>query len=202
MRSIFLFVEDFAHETFLRTITQRLADEYSVSVSFTPSSVRGGHGRVLAELGEFVRDFDQGRRNLPDLLVVATDANCKGYTERKEEIDSILKEIKNLSICAIPDPHIERWLLIDSAAFKAVFGRGCNAPDQKCGRARYKQLLSSAIREAGISAPLGGVEFADDIVKEMDLRPSRGFDASLGKLIDALKAKFAEWANAQPGQCE
>ena len=33
---------------------------------------------------------------------------------------------------AIPEPHIERWLLLDGAASRAAVGKGCQAPDLKC----------------------------------------------------------------------
>ena len=49
-------------------------------------------------------------------------------------------------IYAIPDPHIERWLLLDSAAFKKVLDKGCSAPTQKCERGLYKRLLLQAVR--------------------------------------------------------
>ena len=41
----------------------------------------------------------------------------------------------------VPNPHVERWLLLDGAAFKAAVGHGCDAPDQKCDRGRYKERL-------------------------------------------------------------
>ncbi len=55
---------------------------------------------------------------MPDLFIVATDANCRGYTERKREIDLAIEKFKEITIYAIPDPHIERWLLLDSLAGK------------------------------------------------------------------------------------
>ena len=94
---------------------------------------------------------------------------------------------------AVPDPHIERWLLVDSGAFKKVFGRGCNAPDHKCERARYKKRLIDAIRESGITPSLGGLEYAEDIVKEMDLEQAARNDASLQRLLGDLNAVFREW---------
>jgi hypothetical protein len=55
----------------------------------------------------------------------------------------------------VPDPHIERWLLLDSQAFKEVLHRGCSAPDQKCDRDRYKLLLDEAVRAAEVEPLLG-----------------------------------------------
>ena len=72
-------------------------------------------------------------------------------------------------ILAIPDPHVERWLLLDGAAFKSVFGRGCDAPDRKCDRGRYKRRLAESIVAAGVTPILGGIEFAEDIVQCMDI---------------------------------
>lgn len=77
-----------------------------------------------------MRDLKRQGRPYPDLIVVATDANCKGLNERTREI--VCRDDPAPMILAIPDPHLERWLLLDGAAFKAVFGKGCDAPDQKC----------------------------------------------------------------------
>jgi hypothetical protein len=71
---------------------------------------------------------------------VATDANCRGYGERKRETDGAVGDLKDWVVCAVPDR-----LLIDSAAFKAAPGRGCSAPDMKCDRDRYKQRLVDAL---------------------------------------------------------
>ena len=84
-------------------------------------------------------------------------------------------------------------MLVDSSAFKTVFGRGCNAPDQKCERARYKKMLIDAIRESGITPSLGGIEFAKDIVKAMNLEQAARNDASLQQLLEELNAVFREW---------
>jgi hypothetical protein len=156
MRRISLFVEDFGHEEFLRALLCRLAREEGIPLEIEVRNASGGHGRAIRELREFVRELRAGASALPDLLVVAVDANCKGYGDRRKEIDGAVGELKDWTVCAVPDPHVERWLLVDSAAFKAVLGRGCSAPDQKCDRDRYKQLLRAAVSDAGLS-PLFGM---------------------------------------------
>ena len=103
-------------------------------------------------------------------------------------------------IYAIPDPHIERWLLLDSGAFKTVLGKGCPAPDQKCERDRYKYLLLEAIRGAGITPLLGGIEHAEDLVKAMDLQYLEQADDSLGRLLKALHDKFKGWTHEAFGR--
>lgn len=193
MRKIALFVEDFAHKEFLAALLQRLAAEYGVTVHLDWRNARRGHGAVVTELRQFLRDLQWGRDALPDLVVVATDANCKGLVERMRQITEVTGKVDVPAVCAVPDPHIERWLLVDSAAFKTVFGRGCNAPDQKCERMRYKKMLIDAIRASGVTPSLGGIEFADDIVAAMDLTRAAAADASLSRLIEDLRAVFKVW---------
>lgn len=193
MRDIALFVEDQAHKEFLAALLQRLAAEAGIQVHMDWRNARRGHGAVVTELKQFLRDLMRGRDNLPDLLVVATDANCRGLVERLRQINAETGKIAVPTVCAVPVPHIERWLLADSAAFKAVFGRGCDAPDTKCERAHYKKVLIDAIRASGIVPSLGGIEFADDIVNAMDLSRVAGTDASLGRFVEEMRAVFKGW---------
>lgn len=123
MRNVALFVEDFAHETFLRAMVQRLGREHHVEVAFRPYSVRGGSGKVVRELRRFLSDLQRGRWELPDLLIVGREANCLGHQKRRQELEPLASNCGCQLVYAIPDPHIERWLLLDSAAFKAVLGR-------------------------------------------------------------------------------
>lgn len=193
MREIALFVEDHAHHLFLKALISRLTSEYEIQVILNWRNVRRGHGAVIKELKQYVRDLHRDHAGLPDLVIVATDANCKGMKERMNEIAAATKEELIDIVCAIPDPHIERWLLLDSAAFKTVFGRGCIAPDFKCERARYKKLLIEAIMATGITPSLGGIEFAGDIVHKMDLLRVGRMDSSLGHLLEELQAIFRKW---------
>jgi len=195
MLSIVLFAEDYGHEEFVKALVERLSRESDVPVKITPRNVRGGHGKVVTEFQIFLRDLEHAREGLPDLLIVATDANCKRYAKRRREIDKINDKFKNFSVYAIPDPHIERWLLLDSAAFKMVLGKGCGKPDKKCSRDRFKQLLLNAMRNAGVIPPLGGVEYTEDIVNAMDLQRMERANASFGKFLKDLQSKFKVWSS-------
>lgn len=93
-------------------------------------------------------------------------------------------------VFAIPDPHIERWLLLDGAAFKAVFGAGCRAPDRKCSRDRYKRQLFESIRNAGNEVPVGGMEYAEEIVRHMDIARAADADKSFHRFISDLRSAF------------
>lgn len=89
-------------------------------------------------------DLQRDIEEKPDLLIVARDANCKGVSQRERELRQEADKFETLKesiIYAIPDPHIELWLLLDSAAFKAVLGKGCAAPDQKM-RSRSLQKIA------------------------------------------------------------
>ena len=191
MRDVALFVEDEAHRIVVGGIVKRLAAERKAKVRIHFRSATHGRGRVVREFGAYLRDLRRETEGLPDLIVVATDANCKGLSER-------IRELRPPSspapiAFAIPDPHIERWLLLDGAAFKEVFGRGCQAPDRKCARDRYKELLIRAIRNAGIRPGLGGIEFADAITERMDLTRAARDDLSFGRLVEDLSRVFGSW---------
>ena len=192
MRDVALFVEDYAHQEVIDGIIRRLAEHRDVPVRLDWRNAVGGHGKVVQELGAYLRELRQ-YEPLPDLIVVATDANCRGMNERLKEIR--FPEPPAPMVFAIPDPHIERWLLLDGAAFKAVLGRGCQAPDLKCDRDRYKQRLIRAVMDAGVQPNLGGIEFARDIMREMDLPRAARTDPSLGRFVEHLSKVFASWSS-------
>lgn len=201
MRETALFVEDYAHRVVVGALVARVVRESGLEMRLDWRNVSGGAGRVARELRDFLTDLDrepprttEGRR--PDLVIVATDANCKGARERAQEILPKDPGRPFPIVVAIPDPHIERWLLLDGAAFREVFGQGCDAPDSKCERNRYKQMLIQQIAKAGAQPPLGGIEFAADLVEAMDLdraaRADRSLDRFLSNLKQALGALGAE----------
>ncbi|HPB65449.1 MAG TPA: restriction endonuclease [Spirochaetales bacterium] len=93
-------------------------------------------------------------------------------------------------IHAIPDPHVERWVLNDSAAFKAVFGKGCAAPDQKCEKDRYKDILNRAIVAAGGEITISWTEHAEELIEHMDIDHLCRVDESVEKFIGECRAAF------------
>jgi hypothetical protein len=150
------------------------------------------------EFGEFLRDLGRGRLPRPDSVMVVLDANCLGYNERKEVMDRAVQahpQFQQIVSYAIPDPHIERWMLVDEAAFRTVFGRGCTLPALSCAKDEYKRLLLKEIRATGIEPLLGGEEYAEDIVNAMNLGHAEVGEPSLGRFLRALKAQFNQWRN-------
>lgn len=196
MREITLFCEDSFHEKFIGAMLRRFDRDYGVGVSLSPLSSRGGLSKMHHEFKEFLRDLDRQRQPLPDAIVVVLDANCLGYNERKTLMDGQLgpyPAFQQLVSYAIPDPHIERWMLVDPIAFQLVLGRGCTLPAIKCAKDEYKNLLRREIRESGIEAPLGGEEYAEDLVMAMNLSQVEAHEASFGLFLKSLKARFNAW---------
>lgn len=163
--------------------------EQGIEVRLEWRNVRRGHGQVVRELKEYLRDLKR-QGNPPDLLVIGTDANCRGLSERTREVPVTDSPVP--TALAIPDPHIEHWLLLDGAAFKSALGHGCQAPDRKCARDRYKQALINAILEADITPSLGGIEFAEDIIQAMDLDRAASADPSLRRFPDSLRSALRD----------
>jgi hypothetical protein len=137
MREITLFCEDTFHEKFVGRLIERLGAEYEIEISVRILSAHGGLPRMKSELRGFLRDLSRQRAALPDAIIVVVDANCLGHNERKSQMEDDLKKFpsfERIVSFAIPDPHIERWMLVDPVAFKAVFGRGCTLPTVKCAK--------------------------------------------------------------------
>lgn len=191
MRNLALFVEDYAHEKIISALVSKIAAEFSFNVKFDWRNTVGGHGKVIAELKVYIRDLERQGTPWPDLIVVATDANCKGLNERSRELS--VPNAPAPLLLAVPDPHVERWLLLDGAAFKAVFGRGCQAPDRKCARNLYKRKLIEEIHAAGSIPLIGGIEYAEDIVQHMDIDRAAQADASLQRFVEELRTIFRRW---------
>lgn len=197
MRNISLFVEDIAHEDFLTALIRRFASEYNVEINIKASSVRGGRGKVITELTQYKQDLQRNREDFPDLIIVGTDSNCKGLAEREREISQVTSDLTDLVITMIPEPHIERWLLLDSEAFRMVFGKGCPAPDQKCERGRYKNMLLNAIYQATMVSPLDAVERVEELVNAMDIQRMAQNDRSIQRFLNVLQRRFRIWQQTE-----
>ena len=191
MREVALFVEDYAHVQVIGALVERIADECNIRVRLDWRNAVRGHGEVVAQLKNYLRDLRLQGGPWPDLIIVAADANCKGLNERGREMS--IADAPAPMLIATPDPHIERWLLLDGSAFKAVFGKGCEAPDQKCDRGRYKQLLIEAIRGTGHLPTLGGIEYAKDILIHMDIHRAARADKSFQRFVEELFNTFGKW---------
>ncbi len=197
MRNISLFVEDTVHEDFLVALVHRIANAYNIEINVKVSSVRGGHENVITELGQYQQDLQHNTEDLPDLIIVGTDSNSKGFLQREKEIHQAVSSLADRVISMISKPYIERWLLLDSEAFKEVFGTDCSVPNRKYDRNRYKRLILQAIRDAGVVPLLGGIEQIADLVNAMNLQHMEQRDRSFRRFFRALQQRFEIWQQTE-----
>ena len=187
-----LFVEDRAHEEFIGAIVRRIARQETRDIQLRVRAARGGYPRVLNELDLYQKMVLRGvaAMSLPDVLVVAADANCHGVAAKKKAIRQRLKRaFKDRTVLAVPDPHIERWYLSDRQAFKEIVGVQPSGERRKCERDRYKRILAQAVRDGGHPAILGGIEFAKELAESMDFYRAGRAEPTLKQFVsDAVSA--------------
>lgn len=187
-----LFAEDRAHESLLRALIARIATEEGLQARVRVRSARGGHGRVLTEFRAYQQAAIAGLAGgLPQLMVAAIDANCRAFAAAHREVtDALVPDLRSICVPACPDPHIERWFLADPKAFHQVVGVGADMPQAKCERDLYKHILSQAVVKAGHPPTLGGIEFAADLVRAMDLYRAGRACSSLKHFVDELRGRL------------
>jgi len=171
----------------------RLANQERKAITPRVRSSRGGHGQALSELSTYLVSVSKGiaGMDMPELLVVAIDANCKAFNIAHREIESRIGEpYKNRTIIACPDPHIERWFLADPDSLVKIFGHRPKVGRKKCQRDHYKSILLRALIQAGYLPTLGGIEFAREIVEAMDLYRASKAERSLKHFLDDATKMF------------
>lgn len=186
-----LFVEDRAQEDFLRPLLHRVAEDEGFQLSLQFRNARGGVKRAMEEFEKYQLFLDSGLPSgrSPDLLVVAMDGNCSTFTVKKTQIEESTKEnFRHKIISACPNPHIERWFLADPDSFHRVVGYRPSVGPEKCERGHYKRLLKTAVKEGGHIPMLGGVEFANELVAEMDFYRASKNDVSFKAFLDDLRS--------------
>ncbi|MCS7082469.1 MAG: DUF4276 family protein [Bacteroidota bacterium] len=194
---VICFCEDIAHERFITALIQRAAAEEHVKVHIKVLNATHG-SRVWPEFRQYVRELQARIQPLPDVLVAVMDGNCKKASQVRRDIEREVKQaglaIPHL-VCAVPDPHIERWYLEDQKALKGVLPKA--QPEKigyKCERDRYKQALVEAIRAAEVEPLLGGAEYGEDIARALD--PSR-LDQSFQSFWQGLRRAFRQLSGGQ-----
>ena len=85
-----MFVEDRAHEEFLKPLLSRIAGEEDIEVQVRVRSSRGGHGRAVEEFKLYQTLVERGAASAthPDLLIVGIDGNCTTFARKRAEIQS------------------------------------------------------------------------------------------------------------------
>jgi hypothetical protein len=185
-------------EGFIKALVNRIAQDVSVPLDSLNHDVRSARGgsTVIPEFKRFMKDTVQTCSTEVDLLVIAIDGNCKGRTARIRQLEKHISQnhpLKDKVVYAVPDPHIERWYMMDQRAFKNGVGidRAPAMPSYKCKKDYYKSLLHQALAEANVGSLLGGAEYADNIVTNMTSLDSLGSqNAGFQTFIDDLRAFF------------
>lgn len=191
-----LFVEDRAHEEFLKPLLTRIAQDEHIAMWVRVRSATGGHARAIAEFKLYQRVMSRSPLSSAEagLIIVAIDGNCSTFAAARRQLhDAADPTLQDRLVIACPDPHVERWYLADPQSFENVVGSRPDVGTGKCARGHYKQSLATAIAKGGHPATLGGVEFAPDLVEAMDLYRAGRNDASLKALIDDFRAKLRRW---------
>ncbi len=193
-----LFVEDRAHESFLEPLLMRIAREQDqdIEMEIRVLSARGGHSRAIAEFKGYQQTIVTKSRlgNEPaDIVVVTIDGNCLTFpVARRHILEATVPMLKDRVVIACPDPHIERWYVADPDSFETIVGYRPSVGDKKCARGHYKQVLTTAIRQAGHLVTLGGVEFAPELVEGMSFYRAGRNDSSLKAFLDDLRAMLRQ----------
>ncbi len=194
------FLEDLAQSELITVLVERLAEELGVEPSRLEHHVRnstGGKGRVRRTLRQFLRDVVRGATGPFDVTIVCIDADCDSVYTVKREILQLVDQTgyPGAVVCAIPDPHVERWYLADPDGFCRATGiqRRPTVPKAKCERDQYKAIIVQCLREEGVPTPLGGAEYGADIAREMNVGRATSNDKSLSTFRADLREALAHF---------
>lgn len=207
---IIYFLEDRAQEQFMVALVERIASEVSIPSEALSSDVMSSRGgsMVVEEFGNFARDRRKAGAAGAAMIVVAVDGDCQGHAKKTAQL---LKKVKptdpfrDILVFAIPDPHIERWYLIDQVALKKAAGleHGIAPPPYKCKRQKgyYKRLLREMLRDQNIPS-YDGSEFGPEIARNIsDLHATCRADPSFAGFVEDVERVLRQaYRTTSPGQ--
>jgi hypothetical protein len=188
-----LFCEDRGHELFVRPLLARFLRERSLNAEIHVRSARGERERAVGEFRAWQSALGKGLVGVPDLLVLVIDGNCKGWNTARSDLKDVISDATfPRAVVACPDPHVERWCIADPDAFRRVVG-GSSPPDPgKCEPNLYKDLLRRAIEGAGQPILIDEMEYAPDIVSQLDPYKAGKQQSSLGAFLHDLDAALKD----------
>lgn len=189
------FLEDIMQEQFIRAMVVRIAEETGVHPRALDITTRNGSGGLSAAVGaleRYLQDIARGLEDRPDILVVAMDGDCDGPDDRRRQIEEILADLGEppCVVIATPDPYVERWYVVDATAIKEALGKGpaAVATPPRCSHDVFKDLLRDTIAKADATPALGGYEYADLIVPQIDLYRAGRAEPAFGHFVTDLRA--------------
>ena len=186
------FMEDIAHVRFMTGLVNRIASEIGVATRFDVRNASGGISQMRSELRRFLRYHTNIQSALFDILIIVQDADKEGETEVRSQIRNLIERTgyPRTTIIAAPDPYIEAWYLADPVSIQTISGYQnlIQIPQDNNEKNLYKSELSQAFGYA----PLGGIEYADEIVAGMDLYRASQNLSSLRHFIDELRSALTQ----------
>ncbi len=188
------FLEDRGHAVLLKAFFHRIAAEKGFRPENWKDDVRAARGGgSIGAFKSFLQDLQVVGNTFPfDLLIVASDGNCKGYLEKRQQLvnyaEKSIQDALDRLVFAIPDPHIERWYMDDPGGFNRALGFGALPvlPSYKCEKGLYKNVMKQAVASSEVYVQFGGYEYGEKIVQEMDIYAAIKTDPSLKHFIDEL----------------
>ena len=186
------FLEDAGQEAIIPPLVKRFIREAGkLAEDFDHRTLNARGGGSISSYKRFLADANR-RMHLPaDLLIVGSDGNCKGFATRRDEIKAVAANPPYpIVVTAVPDPHVERWYLLDPSALAKVAGisKMPALPAHKCEKDYYKQLLRSAFTNSPIIPLLGGTEYGALVADKMDLYAASKADHGLAEFIVGVKS--------------
>ena len=183
---IICFLEDRAQENFICALVRRLAGELQVPVHIDVRSARGG-ASVFSELSKFLDSLSGfGEVLVPgrDVLLVVADADQDRRKRLKQLRKRVGKDLVPLTVFCVPDPHIERWYVLDEKALEDVAGVRLTGEPRRKNR-DYKSVLKKIVDETG--SLYGGIEYGADLAERMDLEMAARRDESFRQFLEDLR---------------
>ena len=190
--SVAFFLEDIGQEAIIPPLFRRVAAEEGMQPDQLECQVlHSRRGGSVAAFAKFLKDAKKSRIVSANLLVVGWDGNCKGFANRRDQIlakatGSPFAEV----IAAVPDPHVERWYLLDIPALSNAAGVhiALSQVPVKCEKNLYKTLLRQAFDNTEVTPPLGGIEYGERVAERMNLYAAAKQDHGLADFIDKARA--------------
>lgn len=147
------------------------------------------------ELRRFLRDYTNIESASFDILIIVQDADTEGETEVKSQIRNLIERTgyPGTTILAVPEPYIEAWYLADPVSIQTISGSQnlIQTPQGNNDKDVYKSVLSQVFGYA----LLGGIEYADEIIENMNLYRASQNVNSLRHFIDELRSALTQLAS-------
>ena len=179
-------------------MVERTAADMDIELGLDAVSARGGIPVMRAALSRHMARVARGESEAYDVLVVAQDANRRGFSAISRELRDILETggYHGTTVLAVPDPYIEAWYLADPQSLQTLTSsaRALRPPGRGSRDRRYKDDLRGVFVELGWDPGSNNDEFTLRIVSAMNLYRAGRNVPSLGSFINELRSALSRFA--------